>query len=182
MSMALQLVSAQCFDNSTSFSLHFHQFQALQNEPSKQGSNAVRSQLVSCIPWVKWQAQYMIWLIVQKLLNLHLPKKGLCRILISNLKGFSRTIQRLKQKRRSFSLVDLECTGDRKPKIPKRKHFLALQEITCVIFFKLFLDVSFMYFIQVLENSHFQGVSSALENNFQIPAFLKVFKHLHGSC
>ena len=84
------------------------------------------------------------------------------------------------------------------------KHFLAYQKFYCTIFCKL----SFKYFFKKIfvlliavnkenskiftnikkvnqfsrKNSHFQGVSSALEMKFQIQALFKEVKDLHKQC
>ena len=77
----------------------------------------------------------------------------------------------------------------------KTRNFLAYQELSCTIFFKLsfgyFFQLFFALFVAVNEvnskrtqisriviNSHFQRVSSALEITFQIPG---LFKDVHES-
>ena len=113
-----------------------------------------------------------------------------CRILKSKFKEFSRTTQGLRQ------------IFPRKFKYRKRgnqeaQNTEAFHKFTSMIFFKLFLDISFAYFLHFFtavnevnsKNSIFKetfsfskSFSSVLEKTFQIPALFKEFKDLHNPC
>ena len=84
--------------------------------------------------------------------------------------------------------------------MPKMNHFSALHELTCMIFYTPFSNISFTYLLhfcfckqkkftsfkecdQYLRKiSHFQGFSSALKQTCQIPALFKEIKDLYELC
>ena len=124
------------------------------------------------------------------------------RILICKFKEFSRSIQGLNKKfsRSSKLKFTMYAWIYRKPKIPKTRQFLTFHDLFVWFSSNALLNIYLNYFCVVYwceqskqltftnfkdfdqfsrKNFHFQGVSSALEMTFQIPALSKDFKDLH---